>query len=218
MAAVSTAEAYRNHSAAPPSSSTNAAWAVASSSVSRSSRGTGRARRTAAETPPPSACDRTGEDQRGLAAAGQLGIDLGEDLGVEQGAVLGAPRIVDAVAPAERVEADRRAGMTAPRQGQRIDHPLQIERWSPQRDELRRDEAEVELGVVGDELGALEEGGQLVDDLGEQRLAGEERRGEAVDAEGLLRHVALRVEIMVEGLAGGGCHASARRSRSPPRG
>ena len=40
----------------------------------------------------------------GLLAADQLDIDLGQDLGVEQRAVLGAPRIVDAIARAQRVE------------------------------------------------------------------------------------------------------------------
>ena len=38
------------------------------------------------------------QDERRLPAADQLDIDFGQKLGVEQRAVLGAPRIVDAVA------------------------------------------------------------------------------------------------------------------------
>ena len=56
-----------------------------------------------------------------LLAADQLDIDLGQDLGIEERAVLGAPGIVDAVAGAERIEVVRRARMLAPGQRERID-------------------------------------------------------------------------------------------------
>src|SRR4051794_8551830 len=45
-----------------------------------------------------------------LTAADQVEIDLGQELGVEPGAVLGALRIVDGEAAAQRVEAGLRAG------------------------------------------------------------------------------------------------------------
>ena len=64
---------------------------------------------------------RNDEVEIGLLAADQLDIDLGQDLGVEQRAVLGAPGVVDAVAGAERIEAVRRARMLAPRQRQGVD-------------------------------------------------------------------------------------------------
>jgi hypothetical protein len=44
------------------------------------------------------------EDECRLLAADQLDIDFGQQLRIEQGAMLGAPCVVDAVAPAERVE------------------------------------------------------------------------------------------------------------------
>ena len=50
--------------------------------------------------------DRRGfEDECGLPAADQLEIDFREQFRVEQGTVLGTLAVVDAIAPAERVEA-----------------------------------------------------------------------------------------------------------------
>ena len=69
-----------------------------------------------------------GEAELRLARADQLQIDLGQDLGVEQRAVLGAPRIVDAIARAQIVEPVRPGRMLAARQQQRIDQPLARDR------------------------------------------------------------------------------------------
>src|SRR3712207_7442352 len=44
------------------------------------------------------------EPEIGLPAAHQLDIDLGQDLGVEEGAVPHAARVVDAIARAEGIE------------------------------------------------------------------------------------------------------------------
>ena len=65
-----------------------------------------------------------GQAELRLARADQLQIDLGQDLGVEQRAVLGAARIVDAVARAQIVEPVRARRMLAARQQQRVDQPL----------------------------------------------------------------------------------------------
>ena len=56
-----------------------------------------------------------GKAESRLTAAHELQINLGEQLGVEQGAVLGARGIVDLEASAEGVEADLGAGEAAAR-------------------------------------------------------------------------------------------------------
>ena len=57
-------------------------------------------------------------------AADQLHIDRSKQAAVEQRAVLAALGKIDAVALAQRIEAARRARVTAPRQRQRIHHPV----------------------------------------------------------------------------------------------
>jgi hypothetical protein len=68
--------------------------------------------------------------------------------------------------------------------------------------ELRIDEARVEARIVDDERRIADEGEQVVDDIGEQRLVGEEFGREAVHPEGLLGHVALRIDVTVKRLPG----------------
>ena len=57
-------------------------------------------------------------------AADQLGIDGSKQFAVEQRAMLLAPREIDAISLAERIEAARRARMFPPRHRQRIDDTL----------------------------------------------------------------------------------------------
>ena len=59
-----------------------------------------------------------------LPGADQLDIDFGQELGIEQRAMLGAAGIVDRVAHAQIVEPVRSARMLAARKQQRIDHAL----------------------------------------------------------------------------------------------
>ena len=56
------------------------------------------------------------EGQRALATAGQLAVDLDQNLGVEQRAVAHPLRAVDAIAVAQRVEIVGRAGVLAARE------------------------------------------------------------------------------------------------------
>ena len=64
------------------------------------------------------------EGKRTLPTAAQFAIDVNQDLGVEQRAVLDAHRPVDVVAVAERVEAVWLSGMLAARERQRVDDAL----------------------------------------------------------------------------------------------
>ena len=59
--------------------------------------------------------------QARLAAADQLKIDFGQQLGVEQRAMLGPCRVVDSEAPAQRIETGLRAGEFAPGEFERVD-------------------------------------------------------------------------------------------------
>src|SRR5208283_604077 len=65
------------------------------------------------------------------------------------------------------------------------------------------DESDVERGIVDDQRRIAEKGDQVLGHLGEKQLVFEEIVAEAVDGKRLRRHAALRIEIGVEGLAGG---------------
>ena len=114
--------------------------------------------------------------QPALAAAGQLDIDLGQQLAVQQRVVGGARRQVDGEPPAQRVQAVRHPGKPGFRQRQRVDHPVPTQRRQAGAAELHVQEAEVERRVVRDQLAVAEELRQRLGDLGEQRLARPGRR------------------------------------------
>jgi hypothetical protein len=137
-----------------------------------------------------------------LAGPDQIDVDLGQQLGVEQRAVLGAARIVDRIARAEIVETVRHAGMLAPRQQQRIDQPVAPDRRPLDAVEFGVDEADVERRVVDHQRRVGDEFEKLFDDMGKQRLVGQELAGQTVHGEGFGRHVALGIDMAVKGLAG----------------
>ena len=64
--------------------------------------------------------------------------------------------------------------------------------------QLRVEEADVELGVVDDERRAVDEGEKLLGHVGETRLVGEEDSGKPVHSEGVLGHVAIGIEVVLE--------------------
>jgi hypothetical protein len=92
--------------------------------------------------------------------------------------------------------------MLAPCKQQRIDQPLA--RNGRPRDllQLRIDETDVERRVVDHQRRVAEKGKEVIGDGGEHRLVGEELGGQAVHLLCLLRHLALRIDIAVEGLTG----------------
>ena len=117
-----------------------------------------------------------GQAEPDLPPAGQLDIDLRQQLGVEQRAVPGAVAAVDAIAGAQRVERILGPGMARTGQRHGIDHPLTAKRWQPAHLKLGIDEAEVEPGIVRDQLGLvaqkLEQSGNF---LVKARFVGQER-------------------------------------------
>ena len=135
---------------------------------------------------------RAGLDQAELrlAAADQLEIDLGQNLGVEQRAVLGAARIVDAEAGAQIVEPVGSARIFAAGQQQGIDHAVARDRGLPARSSsaLRKPRSNVALWATSgaSPMNAI----KLLGHLGKQRLVLEEVERQAMDREGLGRHVA----------------------------
>ena len=92
-----------------------------------------------------------------LMPADQLHIDGGEQPAVEQRAVLLALGKVDAVALAQRIEAARRARVAAPRQRQRVHHPVPAKQRPRQPLELGIEEGEIESGVVHHQHRAFDE-------------------------------------------------------------
>ena len=146
-----------------------AACASSSASDSRGGRAIGRCCTAAALLADAyGRAARLDQDQRRLPAADQLDIDLGEQLGVEQRAVLGAPRIVDAVALAQMIEPIRTGRMSSPRQQQRIDQPLATDQHLLAALKLGIEEAEIEIGVVRDQRRIADEFDQLLADLVEE--------------------------------------------------
>src|SRR5687768_2970384 len=71
-----------------------------------------------------------------------------------------------------------------------------------QQGKLVIEEADVEVGVVDDELGAAHEVEELVAHLREQGLAGEEFAGQPGDLLRARLHVALRIEVALEAAPG----------------
>jgi preprotein translocase subunit SecB len=147
--------------------------------------------------------DHLDEPQLRLAGADQLDIDLGQQLCVEQGAVFGAPRAIDAEAGAEVVEPVRPRRITAPRQQQGIDQPHAPDQRLAAALQLRIEEAEVEAGVMRHQHGIAEEFDEFLDRIGKARLVFEEFGREPVDGKGFRRNVPFRVEIAMEAAAGG---------------
>ena len=113
-------------------------------------------------------------------AADQLDIDLREQPAIEQRAVLVALRQIDAVAVAERVEGVRRARMPPPGERQRIDDAVPPQHGSATRSSsaLRKPKSKAALCMTS--IAAVDEGQQIVGELAEARLVGEELEGQAV--------------------------------------
>ena len=87
---------------------------------------------------------RVGQAEARLPRSDQFQIHLGEQFGIEQGAVLGAPRVIDLVTHAKIVEPVRAARMLAASDYQRVDQPIAAEWPLAHTFELGIDEAKVE--------------------------------------------------------------------------
>ena len=124
------------------------------------------------------------DDERVLAAR-HADVDLGEQAGVEQRAV----QLAAALSTSKRLHSASSEfdlpGKLLARHRQAVGDANAVvrERGRPIRPARRR-EADVEGGVVDDDLGAAHELDQLVDDVLEQRLVGEELVRQAVHGDG----------------------------------
>jgi hypothetical protein len=141
---------------------------------------------------------RIEQDELCLPRFYELEVDFRQELGVQQGAVLGAAAGVDAIAGAEIIQAIGTGGMLAPRQDECIDEALASDRNLSRAFELGIQKAEIESGVVGNESAVADELQQFLSDLREPRFVVEEIGGQAVHRKGLGRHVSFRVDIAVE--------------------
>src|SRR6185503_14986284 len=103
------------------------------------------------------------EPEADLPTAGKLDIDLGEQLGVEQRAMLDAVAAVDPEAHTQGVEAMLCARMLRPREHQGVDHALHADRVASAALELEIQKAEIEARIMRDERRILDEVEQLLD-------------------------------------------------------
>ena len=144
-----------------------------------------------------------GKAERRLTAAEQFEIDLGQNLGVEQGAVLGAARIVDAVFRAERVEVIGPGRMLAARQRQRIDQTLAADQRPLDHFKFGAQEFVVEFRIVDDQRRVVaDEPEKLVADVAEAPVRFQEFDRQPVNGEGFRRHIPVGIEIGVKRRAG----------------
>ena len=137
-----------------------------------------------------------------LPSADQLDIHLGQEFRIEQCAVLDAARVIDGIAHAQIIEPIRGAGMLAAGDQQGIDHPLAVDHNAPGPFQFGIQKAKIEHRVMSDQLRVAKKFDEFLDLLGEERLIPQKLDRQPVNFEGRFRHVAFRVEITMEGLAG----------------
>ena len=143
------------------------------------------------------------KDELRLARAYALDIDLGQKLGVEQRAVLRRARIVDRITDAEIVEPVGAARMLTARNQKGVDYRSRFTaaRRARSNSALRKPRSNMALSATS--WASPRKTIQLFDLVDEQRLVIEELAGQAVNLEGLFRHVAFGIEVTVKGPAGG---------------
>lgn len=147
----------------------------------------------------------TGQGQAGL-PAGHGQVNVGQDLGVKQGAVEFTAGVVDAIALAQGIEAVALARVTLAGHHQGIEDRTVLGDVRtvglPHQGKFIVDETDVERRVMDDQLGAIDEFEELIGHFGEARLALEEFVSDAVDANRALVTVAVRLQVDVEVAAG----------------
>ena len=151
------------------------------------------------------------KDKIRLSPANQLKIDLGKDFTVEERAVQGPGRVVDAETATERVETRRRARKAAAGDGQRIDRPIRRDRRQADTAQLGIEEAHVEGRIVNDESRIADEVDEILGDGPEKRLVAkadpprnqrtrriEQVGPETVNLERALRHETFGVDVAMK--------------------
>jgi hypothetical protein len=114
--------------------------------------------------------------------------------------------VVDVQPPAQHVQAVALAGKLLARQRHRVEHagaagkPVRSEAGACQ---LGIEEADVERGVVRDDLGAVDEREELRRDLGKARLVQQELVADAGDRPRALVDGAIGIALVVERATGG---------------
>ena len=137
------------------------------------------------------------KQQIGLTGPQHLDIDVGQELAVDQGAVLVAHGGVDAIALAQGVEARLGAWVLAPRHGERIDDPAHRYRSELETGQFVIEEIDIEIGVVDHERRVADEIHEVARELVKTRLVPEELGRDAMHLEGAFRHVAVGIEVGV---------------------
>ena len=97
------------------------------------------------------------EFEADLASACKFDIDLCQQLGIEQGAVLDAVTAVDPIACAQGIERMLGAGMAPAGDRQRIDHPIRAHRLESAQGQLVIEKTEIELRIMRDQRRITEE-------------------------------------------------------------
>ena len=143
------------------------------------------------------------QHQIGLTPADQFEIDLGQQLRVEKCAMQGARSIVDVETFAQRIEAGGGARKFTARHRYGIDSARHGQFGETAFAEFEIDETHVEFRVVRDDRRFVaQKFDQVFDHIGEQRLATQEILAQTMHREGFGGHVAFRIDVFVECVAG----------------
>ena len=135
-----------------------------------------------------------------LPPTAQFDIDVGQEFGIEKGAVLYAARKVDAEAIAQRVQRQFRARHLHLCHFQRIDDAARCQFRSANAHEFVIYEPHVEGGIVRHQISLVADKGQKIfDNIGKTRHPLQPLHGDPVNARSLRRHVALRMNQLMKG-------------------
>ena len=142
------------------------------------------------------------EAEVGLATADKFEIDLGQQFGIEQSAVLFAARVIDAEAAAKRVECGGGAGELPARDHQCVSGATGGQCGQVDRRQLGVQEFHVKTGIVDDQLRVGDEIQKRLPNRLENGLIAQEIIAKAVDVKRVLWHRSLWVDVLVVGFAG----------------
>ena len=141
---------------------------------------------------------RLAEQERTLSTPGQFAIDVDQNFGIEQRAVLHSPRPVDTIAIAERIETVRQAGMFFPGERQSVDNALQFDHLPTESGKFRVEKAHVEFRVVDNQRRLADEREKVINHLSKHRFVFQGVRGMAMHRDCVLRNVAFGIDELVE--------------------
>ncbi len=133
-----------------------------------------------------------------LSTAPELDINLGEELGIKQRAVLDPLAAVDSEPNAQSIETVLCSRMPRARKRKGVDHPTEGQHWLAATFKFEIEKAEIEGCVVRDQRRVGDELEKFIDPFRKAWLVRQKDRAQAVDGLCFDRHLTFRIEIGVK--------------------